>query len=126
MVDTPDRLDEDSITSDRFVALLEWLTGNGWTAVSLDDIDRARHGIAPLPPKAVLLTVDDGLSSLYTRVYPLALAYRVPVVAAVVGEWMDVPADGHVRYGERVLPRSAFISWAQARVMLYLAHPGTS
>ncbi|WP_198173658.1 poly-beta-1,6-N-acetyl-D-glucosamine N-deacetylase PgaB [Lysobacter soli] len=117
VVDTPAQLDEDSITSDRFVALLEWLTGNGWTAVSLDDIDRARRGIAPLPPKAVLITVDDGLASAYTRVYPLALAYRVPVVVALVGAWMDVPANGTVRYGERTLPRSAFISWTQAREM---------
>ncbi|MBO9716790.1 MAG: poly-beta-1,6-N-acetyl-D-glucosamine N-deacetylase PgaB [Pseudoxanthomonas sp.] len=117
VVDSPTQLDEDSVTSDRLVVLLEWLAGNGWTAVSLDDIERAGRGIAPLPPKAVLITVDDGLASLYTRVYPLAMAYRMPVVAAVVGEWMDVPADGTVRYGERTLPRAAFISWEQAREM---------
>jgi len=117
VVDTPAQLDADSVTSDRLVVLLEWLVGNGWTAVGLDDIERARRGIEPLPPKAVLITVDDGLSSLYTRVYPLAVAYRMPIVAALVGEWMDVPASGTVRYGERTLPRSAFISWEQARKM---------
>jgi len=117
VVDTPAQLDEDSVTSDRLVVLLEWLAGNGWTAVGLDDVERARRGIQPLPRKAVLITVDDGLSSLYTRVYPLAVAYRMPIVAAVVGEWMDVPANGTVRYGDRTLPRSAFISWEQARQM---------
>ncbi|BDU16696.1 poly-beta-1,6-N-acetyl-D-glucosamine N-deacetylase PgaB [Lysobacter auxotrophicus] len=117
VVDTPAQLDEDAITSDRLVVLLEWLIGNGWTAVSLDDIERARLGVAPLPRKAVLITVDDGRASLYTRVYPLALAYRVPIVAALVGDWMDVPADGSVHYGERTLPRAAFVSWAQAREM---------
>ncbi|HEY1140435.1 MAG TPA: poly-beta-1,6-N-acetyl-D-glucosamine N-deacetylase PgaB [Lysobacter sp.] len=117
VVDTPAQLDEDSVTSDRLVVLLEWLAGNGWTAVGLDDIERARRGIEPLPRKAVLITVDDGLSSLYTRVYPLAVAYRMPIVAALVGQWMDVPASGTVRYGERTLPRSAFISWEQARQM---------
>ena len=117
VVDTPAQLDEDSVTSDRFVVLLEWLAGNGWTAVGLDDIERARRGVEPLPRKAVLITVDDGLSSLYTRVYPLAVAYRMPIVAALVGQWMDVPASGTVRYGERTLPRSAFISWEQARQM---------
>jgi len=117
VVDTPAQLDADGVTSDRLVVLLEWLVGNGWTAISLDDIERARRGIAPLPRKAVLITVDDGLGSLYTRVYPLALAYRVPILAALVGEWMDVPAGGTVRYGERTLPRSAFVSWEQARQM---------
>jgi len=117
VVDTRAQLDEDSVTSDRLVVLLEWLTGNGWTAISLDDIERARLGGTPLPPKAVLITVDDGLGSLYTRVYPLAVAYRMPVVAALVGQWMDVPAGGTVRYGERELPREAFVTWQQAREM---------
>jgi len=117
VVDTRAQLDEDSVTSDRLVVLLEWLAGNGWTAISLDDIERARNGGAPLPPKAVLITVDDGLGSLYTRVYPLAVAYRMPVVAALVGQWMDVPAGGKVHYGERELPREAFITWQQAREM---------
>jgi len=117
VVDTRAQLDEDSVTSDRLVVLLEWLAGNGWTAISLDDIERARNGGAPLPRKAVLITVDDGLGSLYTRVYPLAVAYRMPVVAALVGQWMDVPAGGKVHYGERELPREAFITWQQAREM---------
>jgi peptidoglycan/xylan/chitin deacetylase (PgdA/CDA1 family) len=117
VVDTPSELDDDSVTSDRLVVLFEWLAGNGWTAISLDDIDRARRGIKPLPPRAVLLTVDDGYRSLYTRVYPLALAYRTPIVAAVVGQWMDTPADGAVRYGQRLVPRSNFITWDQAREM---------
>ncbi|MDI9239923.1 poly-beta-1,6-N-acetyl-D-glucosamine N-deacetylase PgaB [Lysobacter sp. LF1] len=117
VVDTPAELDGDSVTSDRLVALFEWLAGNGWTAISLDDIERARQGIQPLPPRAVLLTADDGRRSLYTRVYPLALAYRTPIVAALVGEWMDTPEDGTIAYGPQRLPRSAFITWEQAREM---------
>ncbi|WP_158985382.1 poly-beta-1,6-N-acetyl-D-glucosamine N-deacetylase PgaB [Lysobacter panacisoli] len=117
VVDTRAELDEDAITSDRLVALFEWLAGNGWTAISLDDIERARTGAKPLPPRAILITVDDGRQSLYARVYPLALAYRTPIVAAIVGSWMDTPANASVRYGERNLPRTGFISWAQAREM---------
>lgn len=117
VVDTPSELEGDSVTSDRLVALFEWLAGNGWTAISLEDVERARQGIQPLPPRAVLLTVDDGRSSLYTRVYPLALAYRTPIVAALVGHWMDTPVDGTIAYGSRVLPRSAFVTWEQAREM---------
>lgn len=117
VVDTPADLDAEAVTSDRLVGLLEWLSGNGWTAISLDDVERARRGLAPLPPKAVLITVDDGLASLYTRVYPLAMAYRMPVVAALVGDWMDAPDGASIRYGERELPRAAFVTWAQAREM---------
>lgn len=117
VVDTPAELDDDAITSDRLVSLFEWLAGNGWTPVSLDDLERARTGGPPLPPRAILITVDDGRQSLYTRVYPLALAYRTPIVAAIVGSWIDTPAGASVRYGEREIPRAGFISWEQAREM---------
>ncbi|MGY4514449.1 poly-beta-1,6-N-acetyl-D-glucosamine N-deacetylase PgaB [Lysobacter sp. HA18] len=111
------QLPDDGVLSERLVALFEWLTANGWTAVSLDDIERAGRGETRLPDRAVLITVDDGYRSLYTRVFPLALAYRMPIVAAVVGSWLDAPADGTVRYGTQQVPRSHFITWAEAREM---------
>ncbi|MDM0073715.1 poly-beta-1,6-N-acetyl-D-glucosamine N-deacetylase PgaB [Variovorax sp. J2P1-59] len=117
VVDTPGELDDDAITADRLVSFFDWLRGNGWTAVSLDDIARARSGEKALPAKSVLLTFDDGYRSLYTRAYPLALAYGFPIVAALVGEWMDAPAGSPVRYGNRWVPREHFITWGQAREM---------
>src|SRR6478609_2455181 len=117
VVDTARELQSDAVTADRLVAFFDYLAGNGYTAISLDDIERARSGGRPLPAKAVLLTVDDGYRSLYTRIFPLALAYRMPVLAALVSSWMDVPAAGTVRYGERDVPRSQFITWEQAREM---------
>ncbi len=117
IVDDPAMLSDDAITSDRLVAFFEWMKGNGWTAVSIDDIERARQGGKPLPPRAVLLTFDDGYRSLYTRVFPLLLAYRMPAVSGLVGAWMDAPLDGEVRYNDKTVPRRNFISWAEAREM---------
>ena len=117
VVDQASELDDDAITSDRLVAFFDWLRASGWTPVSLDDVERARRGERPLPARAVLLSVDDGYRSLYTRVYPLALAYRYPIVAALVGQWMEAPAGGTVRYGERDVPREHFIGWNEAREM---------
>lgn len=117
VVDDPDRLADDAITSDTLVAFFEWLRGNDWKAISLDDVARAREGGPPLPPRAVLITFDDGYRSLYTRVFPLLLAYRIPVVAALVGSWMTAPTEGQVMYNNVSVPRSNFISWPQAREM---------
>lgn len=117
VVDFPQDLDADAITSDRLVAFFDWLKGNGWHPISLDDIAQAQAGTKPLPPKPILLSFDDGYASLYTRVYPLALAYRFPVVAALVGSWMNVPPGGQVQYGDELRPRSHFITWEQARTM---------
>jgi hypothetical protein len=93
--------EDDTITTDKLVALLELIRASGMHVLNLDDIDAAKRGIRPLPERAILLTIDDGYRSLYTRVYPLLLAYRMPIVASLVGEWMDTPADGMVRYGGR-------------------------
>jgi biofilm PGA synthesis lipoprotein PgaB len=117
VVDNRDQLETDSVTSTSLVQFFDWLKGTGWTAVSLDDVAAAARGVRPLPNKAILISFDDGYASLYTRVFPLLKVYRFPVVAALVGSWMEGRPDGTVTYGDRVVPRSNFISWAQAREM---------
>ena len=117
VVDSPRDLAGDAITTDALVGFLEWIVASGLHPVTLDDVDAARRGVRPLPEHAILLTFDDGYRSLYTRVFPLLLAYRIPAVAAIVGEWMDAPMDGSVRYGNERVPRRRFISWAEAREM---------
>lgn len=117
VVDRVEDLQTDSVTVDTLVRFLDWLKGTGWTPVSLDEVAAAARGARPLPDKAILLTFDDGFHSLYTRVYPLLKVYRFPVVSALVGSWMEGPAVGTVRYGGGVVPRSTFISWAEAREM---------
>ncbi|MEI6200861.1 MAG: poly-beta-1,6-N-acetyl-D-glucosamine N-deacetylase PgaB [Enhydrobacter sp.] len=128
VVDRREDLSTDAVTTDRIVALFDWMKGDGWTAISIDDVDAARLGRRPLPQKAILLSVDDGYRSLYTRIYPLLKIYRYPIVAALVGSWMagasgegalgdDMEPIATVRYGDRNVPRSTFISWAEAREM---------
>lgn len=117
VVDTRDQLTTDAVTSDQLVRFFDWLKGTGWTVVSLDQIMAAGKGGPSLPEKSILLTFDDGYSSLYTRVFPLLQVYRYPAVAALVGSWMEGPANATVRYGETDVPRSKFITWEQAREM---------
>jgi biofilm PGA synthesis lipoprotein PgaB len=117
VVDQSSDLGTDAILTKTFVQLLDWLKGTGWQAISLDDVSAAASGTRRLPDKAILLTFDDGLRSLYTRVFPLLKAYRYPAVAALTGSWMEDDADGTVLYGDKKVPRSNFISWDEAREM---------
>src|SRR5216683_5458742 len=71
IVDRPDQLETDAVTGTMLAQFFDWLKGTGWTAVSLDDLAAAARGARPLPDKAILITFDDGYSSLYTRVFPL-------------------------------------------------------
>ncbi|MEN9543179.1 MAG: poly-beta,6-N-acetyl-D-glucosamine N-deacetylase PgaB [Pseudomonadota bacterium] len=117
VVDDARDLEGDAITTDHLIAFFEWLRADGWNPIRLDDLDAARAGHRPLPPKAILVSFDDGYLSLYTRVWPLIRAYRIPIVAALVGSWMAPLPGGTVRYGDLRLPREKFISWPQVREM---------
>ncbi len=117
VVDTPGELESDSVTTDRLIAFFDFLRGDGWTPITLSDIARSHRGEHPLPDKAILITFDDGYRSLYSRVFPLLLAYRIPIVSALVGEWLDAPSGASVRYAGKAVPRDDFISWEQARTM---------
>lgn len=117
VVDQREDRSDDAVTTQSLISFLDFLVAEGWTAVSLDQISAANAGGPPLPNKAVLLTFDDGYRSMYERVYPLLLAYRMPAVAAVVTSWMDVPPGGFVDYGGKLLAREAFMTWDEVRRM---------
>ena len=110
----PDRV---AVGSANLLAQFSWLREHGYRPVSLDEILAAREGKAPLPDKAVLLTFDDGFTSLYTRVFPLLKIFRYPAVFAVVGSWLEAGAGESVPYGTGTVSRNRFLTWAQLREM---------
>ena len=106
-----------SISESYFVQHLNWLRGNGWQAVSIDDLLAARDGRRSLPDKAALLTFDDGYDDFYTRAFQVLREFRWPGVFALVTSWMETPVGQTFDYGGTPTPRSALISWDQARRM---------
>lgn len=94
-----------------------WLQANDYHPVSVDQILAARDGGPPLPPKAILLSFDDGFLDFYTRAFPLLKLFGYPAVIALVGKWMDVPGGQMVDYDGKPVPRSKFLNWAQVREM---------
>jgi peptidoglycan/xylan/chitin deacetylase (PgdA/CDA1 family) len=71
-----------------FVDQFDYLKAH-YNVVSLQDIIDAHNGKKNLPPKAVLITVDDGLGSFYEIVYPLLKQYKFPAVFAIVAKWTE-------------------------------------
>lgn len=72
--------DEMTIKTSDFAAQLKWLKDNGYTVVPLKAAMNAINGTgAPLPPKAVVITADDGHISVYTDMLPLVEKYKIPV-----------------------------------------------
>lgn len=109
--------DQYAISTRNLASHFDWLRSHGYHVISLQQFIDARNGHGTLPAKAVLLTFDDGLSSVYTKVFPLLQAFHYSAVVAVVGAWTDLPADGKVDYGPRPFTRADFATWDQLREM---------
>lgn len=54
-----------------FRAHIQHLRDTGYETISLDQLDAALQYGAPLPPKPVILTFDDGYVDHYTNVFPV-------------------------------------------------------
>lgn len=96
-----------------------WLREHDYHVITLDDIIAARRGARPLPPRAVLLSFDDGLESVYARAFPILKAFQYPAIVGLVGSWLegsDVPGM-RVRFGDSDVARTNFLSAAQIREM---------
>ncbi|MGY3945643.1 poly-beta-1,6-N-acetyl-D-glucosamine N-deacetylase PgaB [Aeromonas tecta] len=115
---TPDRkLYPQTMRRDTLIRHFNWIRQQGYQPVSFQQILDAKAGKAPLPPKAILLSFDDGYESFYRLVYPLLKLYQYPAVFALVGSWLDVPRDKMVPYGDDKLPRDYFVGWPQIQEM---------
>lgn len=82
-----------AVRTERLIEQLAWLRENNYQPVTVDQIIAARNGGPELPPRAVLLSFDDGYSSFYTRVMPILRAYNWPAILAPVGSWIDTPLN---------------------------------
>lgn len=58
-----------AISTKNLAQYFAWLKQEGWNPIRLEDVWQARVAKKPLPPKAVLLTFDDGALSSYNRVF---------------------------------------------------------
>lgn len=78
-----------AVTVEQFREQLSFLQKNGYHPVTLQQCIRMWQGQESLPPKAVLLTFDDGLDSYRKHALPLLREYGFPSVLSVVTAWVD-------------------------------------
>ncbi|MGF6900916.1 poly-beta-1,6-N-acetyl-D-glucosamine N-deacetylase PgaB [Paraburkholderia sp. GAS348] len=110
--DTMNMLDPYAVDTGTLTSIFSWLQANTYRPVTVRDIEASRNGGKPLPPRAVLLTFDDGFRSHYKKVLPLLQRFRYPAVMGIVTSWVDTPPDTPVRLADNfVVPRDTFMSW---------------
>ncbi|MBU0620228.1 MAG: poly-beta-1,6-N-acetyl-D-glucosamine N-deacetylase PgaB [Gammaproteobacteria bacterium] len=106
-----------TVRTAELVQQFSWLKEHGYSVISVTDLLDAREGKRPLPPKAVMLTFDDGYRSFYTHVYPLLQAYNYSAVLAIVGSWLQLDPGQKVPYEGHNYSRSSFLSAREIQEM---------
>jgi biofilm PGA synthesis lipoprotein PgaB len=105
-----------AVSPSNFDAQMHWLMDNGYHFVSVDDILQYRQNAKPLPSKAVLITFDDGYQSVYEHAYPLVKKYKIPIVIALVGHWLQ--AKDEVDFNGHTILRNKFLTQEEIKEML--------
>ncbi|AOK19924.1 poly-beta-1,6-N-acetyl-D-glucosamine N-deacetylase PgaB [Burkholderia cepacia] len=109
-------IDPYAVDTGTLTAIFSWLQTNNYHTVTVKQIEASRHGGKPLPPRAVLLTFDDGYSSHYTKVLPLLERFKYPAVMGIVTAWIDAPPDTPIRISDKIqMPRDYFMTWDQVK-----------
>ncbi|MBP8972346.1 MAG: polysaccharide deacetylase family protein [Anaerolineae bacterium] len=89
-----------SVTPAQFAAQLAWLRANGYTTVTLGNLYDALTAGAPLPPRPVILTFDDGYADAYAQAFPLLREAGMVGTFFVVTEWLDNGQAGYLTWGQ--------------------------
>jgi peptidoglycan/xylan/chitin deacetylase (PgdA/CDA1 family) len=112
-----DLTDDLGVTVAQLASHFAWFKHEGYKVVSVDDVLAAQRDERALPEKAVLLTFDDGLASVYDSVLPLLQVFNYPAVVAVVGSWLTDDAKFPLRYGRADVRRNFFLTPEQLRAL---------
>ncbi|MDR1208888.1 MAG: polysaccharide deacetylase family protein [Clostridiales bacterium] len=78
-----------AITPEEFESDLKFFSDNGFSTVFMSDLVSFVQGTGSLPDKPLVITFDDGDSSVLTRALPLLEKYDMRAVFAVVGSITD-------------------------------------
>lgn len=88
------------LAADDFEAQLKWLQREGYRALRTGEFQAFIEGREAVPPRSVLLTVDDGFASFFEHAFPLLKKYQMPATLFIYTDVIGI-ASG--------------LSWSQLR-----------
>jgi peptidoglycan/xylan/chitin deacetylase (PgdA/CDA1 family) len=89
-----------SIAPDRFREHVAYLANNGYTTISLYELDDALVNGTPLPEKPVILTFDDGYIDHFENVFPLLKAYNMTGTFFIITQFIDQNTPGYLSWDQ--------------------------
>ncbi|MBI5303687.1 MAG: polysaccharide deacetylase family protein [Chloroflexi bacterium] len=89
-----------SVTPANFDAQMEYLAIEGYTPVTVSALtDHLLYG-APLPPKPILLTFDDGYLDNYEFAFPILKKYKFVGTISVITDFVEGKRPGYVNWNQ--------------------------
>jgi peptidoglycan/xylan/chitin deacetylase (PgdA/CDA1 family) len=80
-----------TLTPQRFESQIKWLKENGYTIIPLKEaVEYLQAKRSTLPPKSVVITVDDGWQSVYKYLLPIVQKYHIPVTLFIYPQTISV------------------------------------
>jgi peptidoglycan/xylan/chitin deacetylase (PgdA/CDA1 family) len=76
----------------KFKEQLQYLQDNHYQVLRLEDLELYLNGERPIPDKSVILTIDDGYSSIYSIAYPLLKEFNYPVTVFLYTDFIGAGA----------------------------------
>lgn len=76
--------------------LVDWLVSNGWQGISYLDFERALMGETALPPKPIILSIDDLTMTPGGYSYPYFVEMKEALVRAGFGGVFSVVTNSHM------------------------------
>jgi peptidoglycan/xylan/chitin deacetylase (PgdA/CDA1 family) len=91
MVDPPNR--STYCNRRQFASQMRWLRRFRYHVLSMDQAVRALAGETPLPPRAVVLTFDDGYQDFYDHALPILEGLALPAIVYAVSGRLGAAPD---------------------------------
>lgn len=92
-----------NVTGAAFEAQMDWLARNGYTVIPIARLARFLDGKEALPPKSVVITIDDGYRSTYEIAYPVLKKFGFPATVFLYTDFVGA---------------SDAMTWAQMKDMM--------
>jgi peptidoglycan/xylan/chitin deacetylase (PgdA/CDA1 family) len=88
----------------RFAAQMAYLHRFRCRVMSLDEALRALRGEIPVPPRAVVLTFDDGYENFFEYAHPVLRRYRFPAMVYLIAGMIGRPSEWFAADGRDTPP----------------------
>jgi peptidoglycan/xylan/chitin deacetylase (PgdA/CDA1 family) len=88
----------------RFAAQMGYLHRFGYHVMRLDDALSALRGERAIPPRAVVLTFDDGYENFYQYAFPVLQRYGFPAIVYLISGLMGRDAEWFAHDGREAPP----------------------